>query len=106
MRNLDDQVSGQAPASTSSIQFELTPVDNQRLANLCGPVNKHLHQLEAFYDVRINCRSNQFEVIGDGRRLKTVKNIKAINKDDHLVIFDIKDGSDIKIEPLVIIITD
>ena len=38
--------------------------------------------------------------------LKTVKNIKAINKDDHLVIFDIKDGSDIKIEPLVIIITD
>lgn len=69
MRNPDNQAS-----STSSIQFELTPADNQRLANLCGPVNKHLHQLEEFYDVKINCRSNQFEINGEGRRLKTVKN--------------------------------
>jgi len=78
MHNLDNQVpgqdSGEGSANTSTIKFELTPVDNQRLANLCGPVNKHLHQLEAFYDVKINCRSNQFEVSGDGRRLKTVKN--------------------------------
>ncbi|HEB81634.1 MAG TPA: PhoH family protein [Gammaproteobacteria bacterium] len=59
---------------TSSIQFELEPVDNERLANLCGPTNKHIHQLEDFYGVKINCRSNQFEVSGDGRRLKTVKN--------------------------------
>lgn len=69
MHNPDNQVS---PAS--SIQFELVPADNQRLANLCGPVNKHLHQLEEFYDVNINCRSNQFEISGEGRRLKTVKN--------------------------------
>ena len=74
MRDPDNQVSpGQVP-SISSIQFELTPIDNQRLANLCGPVNKHLHQLETFYDVNINCRSNQFEISGDGRILKTVKN--------------------------------
>jgi len=74
MRDPDNQVSpGQVP-SISSIQFELTPIDNQRLANLCGPVNKHLHQLETFYDVNINCRSNQFEVSGEGRVLKTVKN--------------------------------
>ena len=74
MRDPDDQVSpGQVP-SISSIQFELSPTDNQRLANLCGPVNKHLHQLETFYDVKINCRSNQFEISGDGRVLKTVKN--------------------------------
>ncbi len=74
MHDPDNQVSpGQVP-SVSSIQFELTPTDNQRLANLCGPVNKHLHQLETFYDVNINCRSNQFEISGDGRVLKTVKN--------------------------------
>ena len=58
---------------TSSIQFELTPVDNQRLQNLCGPYNKHIQQLEDYYGVKINCRSNQFEISGDGRRLKTVK---------------------------------
>jgi len=48
-------------------------MDNQRLVNLCGPVNQHLRQLEAFYDVKISNRSNRFEVSGDGRLLKTVK---------------------------------
>ena len=48
-------------------------MDNQRLVNLCGPVNQHLRQLEEFYDVKISNRSNRFEVTGDGRLLKTVK---------------------------------
>ena len=74
MRDPDHQVSPGHVPSISSIQFELTPTDNQRLANLCGPVNKHLQQIESFYDVNINCRSNQFEITGDGRILKTVKN--------------------------------
>jgi len=75
MHNSDHQFSsGQASSNVTSIQFELTPVDNERLVNLCGPVNKYLHQIEDFYDVNINCRSNQFEISGDGRRLKTVKN--------------------------------
>jgi len=75
MRNPDHQVSSQdASKSSSSIHFELTPVDNQRLLNLCGPVNQHLAQLEEHYGVKINCRSNQFEVSGEGRRLKSVKN--------------------------------
>lgn len=69
MRNSPHQVS----SSHSSIQFELAPVDNQRLANLCGPVNQHLQQLEDYYKVKINCRSNHFEISGEGRRLKTVK---------------------------------
>jgi len=60
---------------TSSIQFELLPADNHRLANLCGPANKHISQLEEYYDVNINCRSNNFEISGDGRRLKSVKSV-------------------------------
>jgi phosphate starvation-inducible PhoH-like protein len=74
MHNPDNQVSSEQVSAVSSIQFELTPADNQRLLNLCGPVNKHMHQLEDFYDVKINCRSNLFEITGEGRRLKTVKN--------------------------------
>ena len=69
--------SGQNPEQVSSkvsnIQFELTPADNQRLVNLCGPVNQNLHQIEDFYDVKISCRGNQFDIGGEGRRLKTVK---------------------------------
>jgi len=48
-------------------------MDNQRLVNLCGPVNQHLKQIEDHYHVKISCRSNQFEISGEGRRLKTVK---------------------------------
>ena len=68
MRNSDNQ-------SSTSIQFELTPVDNERLVNLCGPVNQHLRQIEEYYDVKISCRSNRFEASGDGRQLKAVKNV-------------------------------
>ena len=60
-------------SANSSIQFELEPMDNQRLVNLCGPVNQHLRQLEEFYDVKISNRSNHFDVTGNGRLLKTVK---------------------------------
>ena len=74
-RNLMPEPEEKIPSNlTSSIQFELEPVDNERLVNLCGPYNKHIHQLEEFYGVKINCRSNQFEISGDGRKLKTVKN--------------------------------
>ncbi len=62
-----------AEKSINSIQFDLLPVDNQRLANLCGPVNQNINQLEVFYDVKIKCRSNQFEITGEGRYLKMVK---------------------------------
>ena len=69
MRNPENPVS----SHVSTIQFELTPMDNQRLVNLCGPVNQHIAQIEDFYGVNINCRGNQFEISGEGRRLKTVK---------------------------------
>lgn len=74
MRNSEHKIpAGQVPPKITNIQFELTPTDNQRLVNLCGPVNRNLQQIEDFYDVKISCRGNQFEVGGEGRRLKTVK---------------------------------
>jgi len=75
MRNPEHKMpADQASSKTTIVQFELTPADNQRLANLCGPVNQNLRQIEDFYDVKINCRGNQFEISGEGRRLKMVKN--------------------------------
>ena len=64
----------QTTSNTVTIHFELLPIDNDRLVNMCGPVNQHLNQIEDFYKVKIKCRSNQFEVTGEGRYLKTVKN--------------------------------
>ena len=46
------------------ISFELGPEDNARLANLCGQFNEHIKQLEKFFEVSIETRSNYFNVIG------------------------------------------
>ena len=47
-----------------TLDFELVPTDNSRLANLCGQFNEHLHQLESHFDVGIACRSNHFQIEG------------------------------------------
>ncbi len=42
----------------------LEPFDNERLSNLCGPLDKHLRQIERFMGVEINNRGNTFHVSG------------------------------------------
>ena len=43
----------------------LEPVDNGRLANLCGQFDEHLRQIESRLDVEIASRGNYFRVIGN-----------------------------------------
>src|SRR5690242_3991913 len=43
----------------------LEPDDAQRLANLCGPFDEHLRQIELRLGVEINNRGNIFRVIGE-----------------------------------------
>lgn len=50
---------------SQSLSFELVPADNSRLANLCGQFNEHLRQLEKFFKVVINHRSNHFQIQGE-----------------------------------------
>ena len=47
-----------------SSELVLDPVDNHRLANLCGPLDEHLRQIERRLGVEINNRGNIFQVIG------------------------------------------
>jgi len=42
----------------------LEPVDNNRLANLCGQFDEHLRQIERRLDVEIASRGNRFRVTG------------------------------------------
>ena len=42
----------------------LEPLDNERLANLCGPLDQHLRQIERRLGVEINNRGNNFRIIG------------------------------------------
>ncbi len=53
------------------MELELDPIDNQRLANLAGPLDGHLRQLERRLGVEINNRGNKFQVIGTRKSAET-----------------------------------
>ena len=50
---------------TGIVELKLAPEDNRRLANLCGPLDENLRQIEAAFDVTIGRRGMSFRVIGD-----------------------------------------
>ena len=51
-----------------SIELTLAPVDNQRLAHLCGALDENLRQIETALDVTIARRGDHFTVRGDADR--------------------------------------
>ncbi len=64
---------------SKGLSFELQPEDNARLANLCGQFNQHLHQLEHFFGVGIDCRGNQFEIHANNGNAQAVMDaVKAL----------------------------
>ena len=54
-----------SPDPVGARRFDLEPADNSRLANLCGPFDEHLRQLEHSLEVRIENRGNRFLVHGE-----------------------------------------
>lgn len=48
----------------TTIDIELLPTDNAKLANLCGQTDKNLRQIERRLGIEINNRSNRFRLIG------------------------------------------
>ena len=57
-----------APAKPSSrrrpVELLLSPVDNNRLANLCGVLDENLRQIETALDVTIARRGERFTIHG------------------------------------------
>jgi phosphate starvation-inducible PhoH-like protein len=51
-------------ATYVSQDIVLEPVDNRRLANLCGQFDEHLRQIERRLNVEIASRGNRFRVTG------------------------------------------
>jgi phosphate starvation-inducible PhoH-like protein len=50
--------------NTQVYSFQLTPEDNRRLANLCGPFDRHLRQIEQQLKVSIYNRGHDFQING------------------------------------------
>ncbi len=49
--------------------------DNARLANLCGPMDQHLRELERRLGVDINNRGEYFAVQGDDQAVRTAARV-------------------------------
>ncbi len=53
--------------SPLTLDLDLEPPDNERLANLCGQFDQHLRQIEARLGIEINNRGHRFRLIGEAR---------------------------------------
>ena len=93
--SINVMVNGKA-LKTSEIEMTMETLKDLELSTKNGNVST--------FKLKIPGRPTQY-LKGNSIDFNSVKHISDINKGDHLVLFDIKDGSDIKIEPLVIEIT-
>ena len=50
------------------VEVTLSPVDNQRLANLCGALDENLRQIETALDISISRRGERFMLTGQARQ--------------------------------------
>ena len=51
-------------------EISFKPVDNQRLANLCGVLDENLRQIETAFDVAISRRGERFTLTGQPHQTK------------------------------------
>lgn len=58
-----------------SHQFALDPVDNERQANLCGPMDDHLKTIERRLGVEISYRGNVFTILGKEAHCQIVSDL-------------------------------
>ncbi len=63
----------QPPAE--SLQLTLESADTRLLANLCGPLNEHLRQIEQRLHVAIRARGNVFDINGDAAHVAGVRQV-------------------------------
>jgi phosphate starvation-inducible PhoH-like protein len=80
---------------TRPLELLLEPVDNLRLANLCGVLDENLRQLETAYDVEIARRGESFRVSGEPaqsqRAIAALRHFYSVAK-EHLTVDAIQLG--------------
>jgi phosphate starvation-inducible PhoH-like protein len=53
----------------------LAPADNIRLVELCGPLDRHLQQIEARLGVEVKRRGNRFQIVGLPAAIKSAESV-------------------------------
>jgi phosphate starvation-inducible protein PhoH and related proteins len=62
-------------AVTTAVVLELEPADNERLANLCGQMDEHLHLLENRLGLTIAARGNIFSLQGEPDAVQAARRV-------------------------------
>ena len=57
------------------VSITLAPADNVRLANLCGPLDENLRQIEAAFDVTISRRGQTCRIDGEPAQARLAKTV-------------------------------
>jgi len=68
----NNKKSNKTNSKQASHQLTLTPVDNDRQAELCGPMDDHLKTIERRLGVGISYRGNQFKILGNDKNCLAV----------------------------------
>jgi phosphate starvation-inducible protein PhoH and related proteins len=74
-------------------EISFTPVDNQRLANLCGALDENLRQIETALDVSIARRGERFSIEGKAPQTRVASKLLQRLYDgarDHLPLEDVQ----------------
>ena len=58
-----------------TVDLDLLPEDNARLANLCGQLDQHLRQIERRLGVEVNNRGHHFRLIGQRRAIDAAEQL-------------------------------
>jgi phosphate starvation-inducible PhoH-like protein len=65
--------------------LSLSPIDNRRLADLCGQFDENLRQIESYLGVEINHRGNEFNIIGNEDCVKKANDVlEKLYQDTHI----------------------
>jgi phosphate starvation-inducible PhoH-like protein len=67
-----------ASLRAKSVEISFTPVDNQRLANLCGALDENLRSIESTLDISISRRGEHFRLSGAPER--TAQGMQALER--------------------------
>ncbi len=72
----------------TTIDLSLEPMNNDRLANLSGPLDKHLRQIEVRLGLELINRGNLFQIVGERRTVrsaaKLIKNLYKLTESETL----------------------
>jgi phosphate starvation-inducible PhoH-like protein len=70
------------PPEPAALTLTLEPEDNERLANLCGPFDEHLREIELRLGITVASRGNVFQLTGDPAAIRAAERLLRVLYDE------------------------